>query len=65
MNTETAVIKRISQLWKVAPYRIDVSIHPNHGLLVSLDGKAPAKNLVEALEHDIETMTSEAKARMN
>jgi len=65
MNTETAVIRRISQVWKVAPYRIDVRIHPQHGLLVSLDGKAPTKDLVEALEHDIETMTNEAKARMN
>jgi hypothetical protein len=58
-----AIIKRISKLWGVAPYRIDVEIGSTLG--VSLDGVPPSQVLVDTLERDITELTDRALARMN
>jgi len=63
---ELAVIRRLSHLWGVAPYRIDVDVNHRTGqLCVQLDGTRPPRYFLDILENDIETTTTSAKSRMN
>ncbi len=64
MAPVTAVRKRISQLWGIAPFRIEVQISPNN-LLVEVDGKPPTAEQRKLLEEDIIAQTSAAKRMMN
>lgn len=64
MTTVAAVRKRVSTLWGVAPYRIEVEIQPDN-LRVEVDGQPPTPEQRKLLEDDIVASTSAAKREMN
>ena len=59
-----AVRKRLSALWNVEPYRIEVEIGLG-SIRVELDGKAPSSEQMHVFEQDIEESTAIARSRMN
>ena len=63
-TTEGAVRKRLSNLWGVEPYRLDVQVLPDN-LRVAVDGKPPTAEQTRLLEEDIIACTAAAKLAMN
>lgn len=63
-TTEGAVRKRLSNLWGVEPYRLDVEVRPDL-LRVEIDGQPPTDEQRKLLEDDIVACTTAAKRRMN
>ena len=64
MTPTSAVRKRISTLWGVAPYRLEVEIRPDN-LKVEIDGLPPTTEQRKLLEDDIIATTTAAKRQMN
>lgn len=61
-----AVRKRLSALWNVEPYRIEVRIGPSFNTMkVELDGKAPTSEQMQVFEKDIQESTALARSKMN
>lgn len=63
-TTEGAVRKRLSNLWGIEPYRLDVEVLPDN-LRVAVDGKPPTDEQQKLLEDDIVACTTAAKRQMN
>lgn len=61
---ENAVRKRLSALWNVERYRLDVEVVPN-GVAVRIDGQEPTGEQMKLFEADIAKVTSDAKRKMN
>lgn len=64
VSPQVALRKRLSSLWNVAPYRVDVVVGGG-GVTVSLDGRKPSAELMSLFEQDIRDTTSAARAKMN
>jgi hypothetical protein len=60
-----AVVKELANLWKVEPYRIDVRMTHEGNLAISLDGKAPSRELLEVFEKSLEAKVQIYKRAMN
>lgn len=61
---EFAVRKRLSSLWGVPLYRIDVDVR-SENVQVTLDGESPSPEQMTLFENDIRDRTAEARRRMN
>lgn len=64
MSPEDFVRKRVAMLWKIAPYRIEVSIGPDD-LKVEVDGCPPSEEQVKILSDDILAASAAARQAMN
>lgn len=63
---EKIIRKRLSDLWDVPLFRIDVEVHSNGlGMRVALDGRPPTPEQMQAFENDIKSTTEAAKRMMN
>lgn len=61
-----AVRKRLSALWNVEPYRIEVRIGTSFNTMkVELDGKPPTSEQMQVFEKDIQESTALARSKMN
>lgn len=63
-NREYAIRKRLSLLWEVPPFKIDVELHDSE-VLVQIDGVKPSPEQMSVFEEDLRAWAKATRQAMN